>query len=286
MPKSIAETILDGAHQLRVAGVSEARREVGSILGHVLGRDRSFILTHADDLLASEQSETFQKLLRRRANGEPLQYLTGHQEFFGLDFEVNPDVLIPRPETELLVETALKLLNKNDALFCDVGTGSGCITVSLLNKWPAACAVALDISRGALTVAQRNASYHGVADRVEFLVSDCFAAINDTHQSAFDLIVSNPPYVETSNKDSLQKEVRDFEPHSALFAGADGLSVIRRLLIEAGQFLQPEGLFLFEIGFNQAAAVETLIDRRRWRLLGIYDDLQGIPRTIALQKLS
>ena len=286
MPKSIAETILDGAHQLRLAGVTEARREVGSILGHVLGRDRSFILTHADELLEPEQSETFQKLLNRRANGEPLQYLTGHQEFFGLDFEVSPDVLIPRPETELLVETALNLVNTKDALFCDVGTGSGCITISLLNRWPAWRALALDISAGALTVAQRNASYHGVADRVEFLVSDCFEAINDTHRSTFDLIVSNPPYVETSNRDSLQREVRDFEPHSALFAGADGLAVIRRLLIEAGSFLKTDGFFLFEIGFNQAVAVESLIDRDRWRLLGIYDDLQGIPRTIALQKLS
>jgi len=287
MPKSIAETILDAAHELHSAGVTEARREVGSILGHVLGRDRSFILTHSDDLLEGEQSETFQKLLRRRAKGEPLQYLTGHQQFFELDFEVNPDVLIPRPETELLVETALDLFDTEDApAFCDVGTGSGCITISLLHKWPAARAVALDISAAALTVAQRNASYHAVADRVQFLVSNCFGGINDTHQSAFDLIVSNPPYVETNNSDSLPREVRDFEPHSALFAGSDGLSVIRRLLNEAGKFLKTDGFFLFEIGFNQAAAVESLIDRDRWRLLGIYKDLQGIPRTIALQKIS
>ncbi len=287
MPKSIAETILDGAHHLRVAGVPEARREVGSILGHVLGRDRSFILTHADDLLDEEQDKAFRTLLTRRASGEPLQYLTGHQEFFGLDFEVTPDVLIPRPETELLVETALNLFDPNDALlFCDVGAGSGCITITLLNKLRQARAVALDISEPALTVAQRNASYHSVADRVEFFRSDCFETVRDTHQFAFELIVSNPPYVETCALDSLQREVRDFEPRVALFAGADGLAVIRRLMTESASFLKPQGFFLFEIGFNQAPAVEALIDREMWQLINVHPDLQGIPRIVALQKIS
>lgn len=287
MPKSIAEMILDGAHELRVSGVSEARREVGSLLAHVLGQDRSFILTHADDVLDEEQSETLRKFLTRRANGEPLQYITGHQEFFGLDFEVTPDVLIPRPETELLIETSLNLFDAGDApLICDVGTGSGCITITLLNKLRQARVVSLDISAAALTVARRNAAYHGVADRVDFFLSDCFEAVRDTHQFAFDLIVSNPPYVETGDRDSLQREVRDFEPQVALFAGADGLSVIRRLLIESANFLKPQGFFLFEIGFNQAAAVEALIDRETWRLIEIYPDLQGILRTVALQKSS
>lgn len=279
--------ILDGAHELRVSGVPEARREVSSLLAHVLGQDRSFILTHADDVLDEEQSETLRKFLTRRANGEPLQYITGHQEFFGLDFEVTPEVLIPRPETELLVEKSLNLFDAGDApLICDVGTGSGCITITLLNKLRQARGVSLDISAAALTVARRNASYHAVADRVEFFLSDCFEAVRDTHQFAFDLIVSNPPYVETGDRDSLQREVRDFEPQAALFAGADGLSVIRRLLIESANFLKPRGFFLFEIGFNQATAVEALIDRETWRLIEIYPDLQGIPRTVALQKSS
>jgi release factor glutamine methyltransferase len=287
MPKTIAETILAGAHQLRLAGVPEARREVASLLAYVLGKDRSFILTHADDVIEGDQSEIFQKLLTRRASGEPLQYITGHQEFFGLDFEVTPGVLIPRPETELLVETALNLFDAGDApLICDVGAGSGCITIALLNKLRQARGVLLDISAAALTVALRNASYHAVADRAEFFISDCFEAVRDTHKFAFDLIVSNPPYVETGDRDSLQREVRDFEPPAALFAGADGLSVIRRLLVEAPNFLKPGGFFLFEIGFNQAAAVEALIDRATWRLMKVYSDLQGIPRTIALQKLA
>jgi release factor glutamine methyltransferase len=285
MPKTIAETVLAGAHELRVAGVPEPRREVGSLLAHLLGKDRSFILTHADDTLKEDQSETFQELLQRRALGEPLQYLTGNQEFFGLDFEVNRDVLIPRPETELLVETALTLFDAQQApLICDVGTGSGCITIALLNSLPKARAVAVDISSAALEVARRNAAKHSVAERVEFVVSDCFAGIAD--RPPFDLIVSNPPYVETTDMNSLQREVRDFEPATALFAGADGLSVIRRLLLEAGNFLGPAGYFLFEIGFNQAAAVTALIDPKIWRLVHIYPDLQGIPRTVALQKLS
>jgi len=285
MSKTIAETILAGAHELRVAGVPEPRREVGSLLAHVLGKDRSFILTHADGTLKEDQSETFQKLLQRRARGEPLQYLTGNQEFFGLDFEVNRDVLIPRPETELLVETALTLFDAQQAPFiCDVGTGSGCITIALLNSLPKARAVAVDFSPAALEVARRNALKHSVAERVEFVVSDCFAGIAD--RPPFDLIVSNPPYVETTDMNSLQREVRDFEPPTALFAGADGLSVIRRLLLEAGNFLGPAGYFLFEIGFNQAAVVTALIDPRIWRLVHIYPDLQSIPRTVALQKLS
>jgi release factor glutamine methyltransferase len=287
MTKSIAETILTGAHQLRLAGVPEARREVGSLLAYLLGKDRSFILTHADDALSEDKTQAFDNLLARRAGGEPLQYITRRQEFFGLDFEVTPDVLIPRPETELLVETALNLFDAKGArVICDLGTGSGCIAIALLNQWPAARAVALDISPAGLTVAQRNASYHAVGDRVEFLSSDCFEAVRETHQLAFDLIVSNPPYVETGELDSLQREVRDFEPHSALFAGADGLAVIRRLLNDAGDFLKADGFFLFEIGFKQAAAVEALIDPKIWCLLNIHPDLQGIPRTVALQKRS
>jgi release factor glutamine methyltransferase len=169
-------------------------------------------------------------------------------------------------------------------LICDVGTGSGCITIALLNSLPRAKAVAVDISPAALAVARRNAVKHSVAERVEFVVSDCFAGIGD--RPPFDLIVSNPPYVETTDMNSLQREVRDFEPAAALFAGADGLSVIRRLLLEAGNFLVPAGYFLFEIGFNQATGVTALIDPKIWRLVHIYPDLQGIPRTVALQKLS
>jgi release factor glutamine methyltransferase len=288
MTTSIAETILQGALRLRQAAVPEARREAGSVLAYVLGRDRSFILSHAEDPIGEEQAEQFRQYLERRAQGEPLQYITGHQEFFGLDFEVTRDVLIPRPETELLIETALKLFGGSaDVFICDVGTGSGCIAITLLHQLPQARAVAIDLSAGALAVARRNAARHSVTERSEFVLSDCFAALDRRapQQSSFDLIVSNPPYIEEGAMAGLQREVRDFEPRRALAAGGDGLVIIRRLISEAPRFLKTGGYLLFEIGFNQAALVERLINPKVWKLLHIYKDLQGIPRTVALQKL-
>jgi release factor glutamine methyltransferase len=290
MTFSIAETILQGAHTLRKAGVSEARREAGSLVAYVLDRDRSFILSHAEDPMSEEQAALFCQYLARRAAGEPLQYITGNQEFFGLDFEVTRDVLIPRPETELLIEVALKLMAGcvEAPFICDVGTGSGCIAITLVHQLPQARAVAIDISPEALAVAQRNAARHSVTDRIGFVPSDCFAALSppDPHHSSFDLIVSNPPYVEEGAMAGLQREVRDFEPRTALAAGEDGLAIIRRLLLEVGSFLKTEGFFVFEIGSNQGEAVERLIDRKTWKLLDIYPDLQGIPRIVALQKRS
>jgi len=299
MPTSIAEAILQGAHDLRKAGVPEARREAGSLLAHVMGQDRTFILAHADDPISEEQLEQFRRVLESRVSGKPMQYITGHQEFFGLDFEVTSDVLIPRPETELLVEKALQLVSSSASspYICDVGTGSGCVAITLLHELlhnhPDTRAVAIDISESALEVAKRNAARHSVTDRISFVVSDGFEALDhqnqgdreDTPRELFDLIVSNPPYVADGVISSLQREVRDFEPRRALEAGVDGLSVISRLLAGAGAFLQTGGYFLFEIGFDQHQAIEQLIDRRVWKLLDIHKDLQGIPRTVALEKL-
>jgi release factor glutamine methyltransferase len=286
MSTSIAEAILQGAHDLRKAGVPEARREAGSLLAHVIGRDRTFIISHADDPIAEEQLEKFRTALEWRAGGKPLQYITGHQEFFGLDFEVTGDVLIPRPETELLVETALKLVSNRKAapLICDVGTGSGCVAITLLHELSQARGMAIDISPAAIEVAKRNARRHGVGERLEFLVSDCFAGLN-RKDPLFDLVVSNPPYVAARELEGLQREVHDYEPHLALEAGADGLSIIRRILVDAGAYLKTGGHFLFEIGFDQREAVEQLVDQKVWKLLDIHRDLQGIPRTVALEKL-
>jgi release factor glutamine methyltransferase len=292
MTTSIAEAILQGSLKLRKAGVREARREAGSLVAHVLGRDRSFILTHAEDPIADELATQFGDWLERRASGEPLQYITGHQEFFGLDFEVTGDVLIPRPETELLVETALKLASQLDGPFiCDVGTGSGCLIIALLHELretAGARAVAIDVSPAALEVAKRNAARHSVSDQIDFVVSDCFSSLDPeaSTRSLFDLIISNPPYVKDSDLAGLQREVRDFEPRGALAAGPDGFAVIRRLLVESAMFLKTGGHFLFEIGFDQGEAVHQLIDPKIWKLIDIYVDLQGIPRTVALEKLS
>ncbi len=281
---TIADVIAKAASVLRAAGVPEARREAGTLLAHVIARDRTFLITHADELVGPAELTWFHRLIARRAAGEPVQYIIGHQAFYGFDFEVTPDVLIPRPETELLVETSLRLLGENEPpLICDVGTGTGCISVALLHERADARAVALDISPAALRVAARNAARHGVSKRLTLLESDCFAAL-DVGVERFTIIVSNPPYVAESDLTELHREVRDHEPRVALTPGGDGLGVIRRLLVDAPQFLAPGNHFVFEIGFNQHAAVAEMIDPRVWTLLDMHKDLQGIPRIVALKR--
>ena len=283
---TIAEAINEAASVLRAAGVSEARREAGSLLEHATGRDRTFLITHGDESLTTDDAQRFREWVARRAAGEPLQYITGRQEFYGLDFEVTPEVLIPRPETELLVETALELLRETEApIICDVGIGSGCIAVALLNKRRDARAVGLDISPAALAIAARNAARHGVAERLTLLASDCFASLdeNERDRARFSLIVSNPPYVVESDMEGLQREVREHEPHVALTPGGDGLSIIRRVIDESPRHLARGGHLLLEIGFNQHEQVARLINPHTWTLLRIHKDLQGIPRTVALR---
>ena len=279
---SINNAVLEGVQMLRAAGVNEARRESGSLLAHAIGRDRTFVVTHADEPLEVAVVESFRKLIERRAAGEPLQYLTGHQEFFKLDFEVTPDVLIPRPETEFLVEIALELLKGNlDPFIADIGTGSGCVAVSLLHELPDAHAIATDISAAALCVAQRNADRHGVTDRLTVIESDCFAKVNADR--SFSLIAANLPYIRDDEMGTLQPEV-GYEPRMALAGGPDGLDIVRRLLREAAPFLESGSHFVFEIGFGQNALVEQLINREVWELIEMRPDLQGIARTVVLRK--
>jgi len=280
---TIGGALAAAARELARAGVPGARREAGSLLSHVTGRDRAFLLTHDDERLAPERLAAFRRAVGRRAAGEPLQYIRGSQEFYGLDFEVTPDVLIPRPETELLVETALRLLGGEPSpSFCDVGTGSGCVAVALLRGLGGARGVALDVSPAALEVARRNAARHGVAGRLELLVSDCFEAMA-CRPDRFDLVASNPPYVAEDELPGLQREVRDHEPRLALTPGGDGLAVIRRLVAESPARLRPGGHLLIEIGYGQHERVAALADPHVWTLVGILPDLQGIPRTAALR---
>ncbi|HEY0322707.1 MAG TPA: peptide chain release factor N(5)-glutamine methyltransferase [Pyrinomonadaceae bacterium] len=281
---SIAAATLEATQILRRAGVPESRREAAQLLAHALSRDRTFLITHAEEEVSPERLNAFRSLVERRARGEPLQYITGRTEFFKLDFEVTPDVLIPRPETELLVETALDLLQGTDEPFvCDVGTGSGCIIISILHERERATGVGLDISQPALRLAGRNALRHKVEGRLSLILSDCFEAVPAT-LPRFNMIVSNPPYVAENALEGLQREVRDFEPRVALTPGGDGLRIIRRLLHDAPAFLQTGGHLLMEIGFDQHEAVGRLVDSQIWELLDIHKDLQGIPRTVALRK--
>lgn len=278
----ISDAIQEGAQTLRNGGVSESRREAGALLSFVLGKDRTFLISRAEEHVDEDSLTKFRESVERRANGEPLQYIVGFQDFFGRQFRVTPDVLIPRPETELLVEAAIELAGPV-SLICDVGTGSGCIAITLLCEIDGTRAVAVDISPAALEVAKFNANSHSVTDRILFAISDCFDSLSaDEYQ--FDLIVSNPPYVAGETMAGLQREVRDHEPLTALSPGPDGLTVIRRLLVEARPFLEVGGHMLIEIGFDQGEAVRRLVDESVWDLLAIRPDLQGIPRIVVLRK--
>jgi release factor glutamine methyltransferase len=281
---TIGELIFEGAEILRRAGVPEARRDAGSLMAHSLGQDRTFIISHSDEEVNDDVLHRFRHLLQRRSAGEPLQYITGHQEFFCLNFDVSPDVLIPRPETELLVETALNLIPpKTDSItMVDVGTGSGCITISLLHQRPGWRSVAIDLSPKAIAVAKHNARKHGVENRIDFVVADSLDGL--IQQPIFDLIVSNPPYVAEDAMTGLQREVRDYEPRLALTPGGDGLRVIRKLVNQSGLMLKTGGYLVIEIGFDQRERVEELVDSSIWELIEIYQDLQGIPRTVTLRK--
>lgn len=281
MSVSIGEALRLASQKLDQAGVAEARREAGSLLSHVIGKDRTFLISHAEDALSDEELKSLASAVARRATGEPAQYITGTQDFYGRAFRVTSDVLIPRPETELLVEAALQVM-KADSVICDVGTGSGCIAITLLCERRDARAVALDISEAALDVARQNARTLLGENRIEFLTSDCFSGLDSKRK--FDLIISNPPYVSASMLPGLQREVRDYEPLVALSPGADGLSVIRRLLAEAPQFLREDGHLLMEIGFDQGETVQRLVDESVWTLKDILPDLQCIPRIVVLQK--
>jgi len=282
MDVSIATALNQAADKLQTQEVDEPRMDAALLLSHTLGRDRTFLIAHDDELLSAEQSRIFDDLVLRRASGEPLQYLTGHQEFFKLDFEVTPNVLIPRPETELIVEAVLELFPQNAEFnFADVGTGSGCIAISILHERAQARATAIDKSAPALEVARRNAARHQVTDRLRMLESDLFAAL--PREETFDLIVSNPPYIQSGALKTLQREVR-LEPQSALDGGPDGLTLIRRLLSDAPAFLRARGYLVFEIGFDQEDSLRRIIDQTIWELSEIRQDLQGLGRTVILRK--
>jgi release factor glutamine methyltransferase len=252
------------------------RRDAELLLAHVLRCDLVALLAHPERPLSASEAIQYESVLMRRLRSEPMQYITGQQEFYGLAFEVSPDVLIPRPETEHLVEAVLKHVKPNASII-DVGTGSGAIAVALARALPQAQVVAVDLSPAALEVARRNARRNEVSDRVTFLQSDLLDAVEG---GDFDAIVSNPPYV--ADGEVLEPQVSNYEPHAALYAGPTGLEVYERLVPQARKRLKPNGWLMLEIGFGQQAAVETLL--HDWSALSLVPDLQGIPRVIQAQK--
>src|SRR6202050_2335419 len=283
-----------GMARLRAADVPSHTLATELLLMHALGRDRTWLYTHPEASLDVANAEKYLTLIARRAAGEPTQYLTGKQEFWGIEFEVTPAVLIPRPETEHVMEVALARLGprglkihmdtglpRERLRVADVGTGSGCLAISLAYELPHAEVFATDISALALEIARRNATHHAVADRIYFLQSDLLEALRrDSH--SFDLIVSNPPYVGHNESAELQREVRDHEPDVALFGGPTGVEIYARLIEEAGELLRPGGMLVLELGYNSTEHVRAILaEQKCWANVSFTNDLAGIPRVAA-----
>ena len=273
---NISETLQKAAEILKQNGIVEPRREANSLLAFALGKDKTFLIAHSEYELSENEKAAFSKFLTRRAAHEPLQYIRGQQEFFGLDFVVTSDVLIPRPETELIVEAAIEILKtKANPHFCEIGTGSGCISISILHEVENATATGADISENALKITKLNAEKNEVIGRLKLLKSDVFENVEN---EKFDLIVSNPPYVPGEDFETLQLEVRDFEPQIALTDGENGLTIIEKIISDAPEFLKPDCYLLMEIGFNQSFKVKEMFDEKIWQTVEFLPDLQGIPR--------
>jgi release factor glutamine methyltransferase len=312
-----------GLAQLRAAHVPSHTLAAELLLLHVLGRDRAWIYAHPEEEIAKVDAERYFALIVRRTSGEPTQHLTGKQEFWGLEFGVTPDVLIPRPETEHVIEVALDRLAVREIragrkqTFCgeglhiaDVGTGSGCIAIALAKELPGAAIYATDISSAALAVARLNAARHSVSDRIHFLESNLLDALSvvgarhaapalgkpsagathespvTSHQSPLlDFIVSNPPYIGRREAATLMREVRDHEPEIALYGGEEGYELYAELIAQAGAKLKPGGILVLELGHNSLPAVQPLLDAPLWTNVGVINDLAGIPRVITTERL-
>jgi release factor glutamine methyltransferase len=264
---------------------ADAARDAALLLRHALGISHAAQLAEPERALTPAQQAAFDALVQRRLANEPIQYITGEQEFYGLALGVTPAVLIPRPETEILVEAVLREVKRaglQAALrILDVGTGSGAIAIALAHHLPHAHVTAVDLSAAALEVAASNAARHALTDRIRFVASDLLDALppDELH---FDVIASNPPYVPTADRASLHPQVREHEPAAALFAGPDGFDVYRRLIPQARAALRPNGLLALEIGQGQREAIASLLSG--WNELRLLDDLQQIPRIALARK--
>ena len=265
-------------------GIDSPRLTAELLLGRVLGIDRIGIYTHFDRPVDPQEIRTFRELVRRRIAHEPVQYILGETGFMGLRFEVNNDVLIPRPETELLVEHVVALEKEHPGSvrnILDIGTGSGNIALSLLRMIPGASADAVDVSARALEVARRNALALGVADRVRFLAGDILDDEYSTGTHSYDLVASNPPYISAAEFRLLDPEVRDFEPALATTDGGDGLTFYRVIAKRSVSFLRPGGSCLVEVAYNQHEAVIELFRGAGLTRISTLHDYEGIPRIVA-----
>jgi release factor glutamine methyltransferase len=259
--------------------VDEARLTAENLLAHVLDQDRFRLYLQPDLALTEAQNQSFRDLVSRRSQGIPVQHLLGSVSFMGLDIKVNGDVLIPRFETEELVEKTLRRLPDRAARFLDAGTGSGAIAISLIKLRPDINGVAVDISDPALNVARENAATHNVIEQIQFLSSDWLNSV----EGCFDVIVSNPPYIATADIQTLAPVVRDHDPHQALDGGTDGLESIRILADQAKKHLSANGWLLIEVGEGQTEDVQKILASVGYRAISVYPDLSGIERIVEAQ---
>jgi release factor glutamine methyltransferase len=285
----LKDVLTSAVDRLTAARVGSPRMNAELLLMFTLECDRAYLFAHPERELTVEEQDRFEESLTQRARGVPAQYITGHQEFWGMDFIVSPAVLIPRPETEHVIETVLQLVEKDDGgkasppgpiQIVDLGTGSGSIALALAKELPRAEIHATDISAAALDVAHANAARHQLENRIHFHQTDLLQGFDP---GTFDFVVSNPPYVGESEEDEVQLEVRKFEPRNAVFAGPTGLEVIERLIPQAHTMLKPDGWLVIEISGSIAHGVKRLLND--WRQVQIVNDLQGIARVVAAQKI-
>jgi release factor glutamine methyltransferase len=285
----------NGIARLRDANVASYTLAAELLLLHVVGRDRTWLYAHPEDEITAEQEERFFSLVGRRAAGEPTQYLTCKQEFWGLEFEVTPDVLIPRPETEHVIEVALdrlalreiragrkQTLSGEGLRIADIGTGAGCIAVALAKDLPGARILATDISPSALDVARKNAERHSFGDRIDFVRANLLEGTSA--EARFDLIASNPPYIGHREGPTLQREVREHEPELALYGGEEGYELYAALVTQSAAHLIAGGIVVLEMGHDSLPAVQPLFDTPEWAHVGVTNDLAGIPRVIAAER--
>jgi release factor glutamine methyltransferase len=275
----LREALHSAISALTSAHVGSPRLNSETLLMFTLSCDRAYLFAHPERQLTPQEKINYQEAIAQRAMGIPTQYITGHQEFWGMDLIVSPAVLIPRPETEHVVEAVLSLSPGAGLRIIDVGTGSGCIALALAKELPQIEIHAADTSPAALEVARANAARHGLESRIQFHQTDLLQGFEP---NAFDLVVSNPPYVGESEEDEVQLEVRKHEPRNAVFAGPTGVEVIERLIPQAHVALKPGGFLIMEMSGTIAEAVKRLL--KGWTEVRVINDLQGIPRVAVAAK--
>ena len=286
---TIGQALIEAAGRLTTAGITGARFDAERLLCRVMNCKRHVLFVNSRETLRIDSLSRFLDYVERRALREPLQYITGEEEFRGLAFNVTRDTLIPRPETELLVEEALSLalsLKDDCGIFIDLCTGSGCVAVSIAKEMPRAVIYATDISQGALAVARENAEKHKVADRITFVQGDLFTPLEALClREAASFILSNPPYVAKGDFENLQPEIKDYEPAAALLAGEDGLEFYRRIIPASPDYLKQGGYLIMEIGCGQAKSLSDMIARSRmFAGVEFIKDPQGIERVLRARK--